>query len=461
MVVLYPWGGAALTPRNPITDRDLSEMKPLNASNYASCTRRLLTLGVAGVLSFAPLPAFGAAPVKDKTEGESTSDSAPSKLETEAAAAEVGGTVALLRFTGASGTGATMREGIQDSLVEYGYAVKGIKRTIEDAAKKNKCKEIDDACLAQIATYLNANAKTPFDFYIYGEAAPAPGQGFVRVYDIGQQKTVKRFDLTFAEGDFMLASTFPWAVARATAEYQSPAGALSADEQRVMEELDEPQKSQEQIDAENAAIAKGADGAGQGFDPQIGEQPVNLRKDFKAFCRTGPREDKITMTTDGEEDVERDMRPSCKRGPVMGYWQPRSYVALTLTALAAAGTGLMYGLAAGANGDWKDAKSALDASNLDGSDPSQNDCENNPDCYVNLAGAVSEAGMKIRKRAVAGDVLLGSTLLLGGILAIIIYQDRTGAKRFIRERKEMDLANIRIGPMLTEEGGGASFGFEF
>src|SRR5690606_11716030 len=153
-----------------------------------------------------------------------------------------------------------------------------------------------------------------------------------------------------------------------------------------------------------------------------GEQTVDLRAEFKDFCRTGPREDKEVEGDDDEIIKERDLRPLCKRGPVFGYWQPRAWVALTLTVGSAAGMGIMYGLAAAARSDWRKAADALEASGLSDSDPN-NSCDGDV-CYADLAGEVSNATAQVRRRAIIGDVLLGSTVLLAGVLAIIIYQDR-------------------------------------
>ena len=144
---------------------------------------------------------------------------------------------------------------------------------------------------------------------------------------------------------------------------------------------------------------------------------------------------------------------------MFGYWQPRAWVALTLTLGSAAGMGVMYGLAAAARSDWRDAKDALDASGLSATDPN-NACDGGV-CYADLAGEVSNASAQVRRRAIIGDVLLGSTVLLAGVLAIIIYQDREAAKKFLQNEKELRaISNLRVGPSFGDTNG-AAVSFEF
>jgi hypothetical protein len=65
------------------------------------------------------------------------------------------------------------------------------------------------------------------------------------------------------------------------------------------------------------------------------------------------------------------------------------------------------------------------------------------------------------RRAIIGDVLLGSTVLLAGVLAIIIYQDRQAAKAFLENEKELRaISNLRVGPVFGEQNG-AAMSFEF
>jgi hypothetical protein len=120
----------------------------------------------------------------------------------------------------------------------------------------------------------------------------------------------------------------------------------------------------------------------------------------------------------------------------------------------------MWGLAAAAKSDWRKAADELEASDLSATDPN-NRCNADGVCYEDLAGAVSDATGQIRRRAIVGDVFLGATVLLTGVLAIIIYQDRQAAKGFISREKELRaLSNLRVAPVFGRING-AALGFEF
>jgi len=48
------------------------------------------------------------------------------------------------------------------------------------------------------------------------------------------------------------------------------------------------------------------------------------------------------------------------------------------------------------------------------------------------------------------------------VLAIIIYQDRTDAKRFIKEEKSLKaISDLRVGPMLSKQTQGLGLSFRF
>jgi hypothetical protein len=397
-----------------------------------------LTLGLVS----ASLPAFAAPPEEAPAETPPASD-----------AANVGGNVAMLKFTGDPVNSEGFRGRVSGSLETAGYTAVNLKPTIDAAADKNKCRKVDDACLEKIGPYLNKNAKTAFDFFVYGDI-PASGTGTVVIYDIAKKKIVRELVIAVGPDDYILPEVFGPAVARALTHYQAPPAPATDEEKKLLATLDEPEKTQEELDAEAKLIAEAEDAARKRYKEnlQVGEQTVDLRADFKDFCRTGPRQDTEVQQLDGSVKKERDLRPVCKRGPVFGYWQPRAWVAMTLTIGSAAAMGAMYGLAAAAHGDWKAAKSDLESSGLSATDPN-NRCDGGV-CYEDLAGQVSEASTQIRKRAIIGDVLLGSTVLLAGVFAIIISQDRSAAKGFIAEEKEKKaMSNLRVGP------GSVSFDF--
>ena len=411
-------------------------------------TRRIvgacLTLG----LVTAPLPVFAAPPAEEGGDAPAT----------EAAPTTATGNVAILKFTGDDYQAGMYRDRIQASLEAQGFTAKFIKPTIAEAQSKNKCRTLDDACLEKVAAYLNKNTATAFDYFMWAEV-PATGSGTVVVYDIKKKAKIVDIDLAVSYNDIILIEVIGAAIARRLAETQIPPEPATEAEKEILATLDQPKETPEEIAQRKADLEKAADEAGDSIVPDAGEQSVDLRADFKDLCRTGPREDREVEGDDGEINKERDLRPACKRGPVFGYWQPRAWVALTLTLGSAAGMGVMYGLAAAARSDWRAAKDNLEASGLSGTDPN-NACDGGV-CYADLAGEVSNASSQVRRRAIVGDVLLGSTVLLAGVLAIIIYQDRQAAKNFLKEEKEMRaVSNLRLGPVFGETNG-AALSFEF
>jgi hypothetical protein len=415
-------------------------------------------LAVAGTVALAPLPALAAPPAEDeKSEAEEAAPAEP--------AGEVGGKVAVLRFGGSDPDGGNdYRVAVTEQLTEKGYEVKGVARTVEESAKKVKCKgsELDDKCLDRVGQYVNKNAKAEFDFFVYGtvNTQDAAGTSSIVIFDMA--KKTKAFELEFQRPseDYILPLSLPRAIAGDLAEYQVPPGPLTAEEEKIIATLDEPEKTEEEIAAEKKKLEEAEKARLAAFDQQRlqAKKDVDLKAEFDKFCRKGPREDQVVENEDGSETKIRDLRPACKRGPFWGYWQPRAYVALVLTGGLAVTTGLMYGLALGAHQDWKKASDDLEASGFDENDPNQSgDCDTG-DCYANLAGKVSEAGARVRKNAILGDVFLGATVLMAGVLGIIISQDRAAAKGYLIQQK--DLA-MNVGPMLGNGTYGAGANFRF
>ena len=413
-----------------------------------SLARRLIGTTLALGLATAPLPVLAAPPSEDAPAASSAEQT-------------VGGNVAILKFTGDDYQAGAFREKVQAALSEQGYTANFIKRSIDEAKDKNKCKSLDATCLDKIGAYLNKNSSVAYDFYVWAEV-PATGNGSIVVYDIAKKQKVADVPLAMSYNDYILAEVVGAAVAKRVVESQVPPTPATAEEQEILATLDQPAETPEEIAARDKALADAAAAAAANANANLdaGEQTVDLKAEFKDFCRTGPREDKEVEGDDGEISKERDLRPACKRGPVFGYWQPRAWVALTLTLGSAAGMGLMYGLAAASRSDWKDAKDKLDASGLSGTDPNQA-CNADGVCYLDLAGDVSTASSQIRRRAIIGDVLLGSTVLLAGVLAVIIYQDRSAAKAYLSKEKELRaVSNLRVAPVLGTTNG-AAMSFEF
>jgi hypothetical protein len=397
-----------------------------------------------------------------------TAAAGPAKKKAKAAAAEPatdGKTVAMLAFSG-DPKGAEVRGDVQLALEEEGFTVKRVALDLDAAATKIKCKkEIDGSdCLDALGKWLNSNPKTAADFIVFGSfEAAAPKTATIVVYDIAKADRVQTFETAFAEQDLILPIALPRALVGELEDRIEPPPPATDEEAAIIAGLDEPEKTPEIIKAEQDRIAKAqADAEQQQQDAVIdtSDIEVDLKKDHKDFCREGKR------TKRESKDDPKDMRPSCKRGPFWGYWQPRAYVAMTLAIGSGIGMAAMYGAALAARGPYSDAVDALDAynANTNGCDPTRD-----PNCIVDgdqaydaLATEVSRTGATMRERAIIGDVLLGTTVLLGGVLAIIVYQDRRDAKEFIRQEKGLRaISDLRVGPMITKDQQGVGMGFRF
>lgn len=393
----------------------------------------------------------------------STAIAAPAKPA--AAPATNGKTIALLRFSGASTT--DLRGGIQTVLEEKGWSIKSVALDLAAAGAKVKCKgdvgSLD--CLDTIGKWLNSNPKTAADYIIHGKyIAGTPNRAEVVVYDARKNTVVRGFELTLSETDLIGPVVLPQTLAQAMDEYLTPPEPITEDEKKIIAALDEPDKTPEEIAAEAKAIQDAEDAAAKaasaGIEIDTENIPVDLKADFKDFCRTGPRNKRKSR-----EDPK-DLRPSCKRGPFWGYWQPRAWVAMGLTIGAGIGTIAFYGAALAARGPYKDSVDALDGYLGEvGGDPRRdpNFATNNGQSYDALATEVSRTGSVVRSRALIGDVLLGSTALLAGVLTIIIFQDRTDAKNYIKQEKGLRAISktMRFTPVVTKQGGGLGFGMKF
>ncbi|HET6585522.1 MAG TPA: hypothetical protein VFG69_18815 [Nannocystaceae bacterium] len=383
------------------------------------------------------------------------------------APATSGKTVALLRFGGPPPSRGDLRPLVQAKLEENGFSIKSVALDLPGAAAKVKCKGAPDTpeCFATIGKWLNSSPKTAADFIVHGTyTAGTPMTGKFVVYDIAKGVVVRQFDMAIAEEDLVAREVLPGAVATALVDHMTPPAPISEAEQKIIASLDEPEKTPEQIAAEQKAIADAeADAAREVADAEVIDTeniPVDLRADFKDFCRTGPRKKRKSR-----EDPK-DLRPKCQRGPIFGYWQPRAWVALTLTLGAGIGTIAAYSLALVARKPYKAAVSDVDAYvDAAGGDPSKdpNLAMQGDQRYDALATEVSRTGSIMRRRAIVGDVLLGTTVLLTGVLAIIIFQDRTDAKNFIKQEKGLRAISktFRLAPTFSRTGAGAGMGFKF
>ncbi|MEM7156397.1 MAG: hypothetical protein AAF799_26325 [Myxococcota bacterium] len=418
----------------------------------ASSLSRVLSLTVAATVCAAPMPAFAATPLPSIAAAPKSDEPATD-----------GKTLALLRFDGGDAAN-ELRATLQTALQDQGYTARGVALDTTTAAKKVKCKAGPDSdeCLAAVGKWLNKTPKTAADFIMFGTVGEGAGaEVTIVVYDIAKGERVKTFNTKFNEGDLILPIVLPQQVVTSLNDHREPPPPATAEEQAIIDTLDEPLKTPEEIQAELDAIKKAEEDAARAQQDAVistDDIEADLVEDFDAFCR---KEGEPRKKRESKEDPK-DLRPACKRGPFWGYWQPRAWVALGLTTGAALGAATMYTLALVGRGPYGDAVDALDAYNAQANGDPRRDPNAAAGGYDALATEVSRTGAIVQRRAIVGDVLLGTSVLLGGVLAIIIYQDRNDAKNFIKEEKSIRaISDVRVGPILTRDTQGVGFGFRF
>lgn len=426
-----------------------------------SSLRCTLVGALSGAIVLAPLPALAA-------DGPSFGAGALLLAPAAAApaAAPAGNVVGLMRFGGDPDAASTMRSQVQTDLEGAGYSVRGVALDIDAAAAKVKCRGGGDECAGKVADWLikgGAKGGTTYNFLVYGSWSADPSKpGKLVIYDVAQKKKVGEFSPAATVDDLILPLALPREMIARLKDYQTPPAPASEAEQKVLAELDEPARTPEEIAAETKAITDAENAVDNGSSESIDSSgvTVDLKADFKKFCRTGPRTPRVN------KDDPKDLRPACKLGPKFGYFQTRGWVALGLTGGALITSGLFYALGLAARGPYKDSVKALEDSKLTGLDPTTSGQ------YTELAADVAAKGNTMRRRLIGGDVALLTTVLLGAVLGIIIYQDRTDAKEFIKTEKALKMGegskqarirpkNFRGGPILGTQMQGVSFGFDF
>jgi hypothetical protein len=372
----------------------------------------------------------------------------------------LGGNVGLLKFEGADAD--AWRFEVKTQLEDKGYRVTGVKKSYTEATAAAKCKANDEACLAPVAAYLQKGTKTPFDFFVYAQLGDHGDTAVVAIYDIKNAKLVRKMTFTRSADDLMAPLIVPRTVASSIVDYQAPPPPLSDEEQATLAALDEPAKTPEELAQEQKQIADAQEAARRAYNENldVGAQSVDLRKDFKELCRKGKREDVYKETPEGERVLEaRDYRPACKMGPTFGYLQARSWILLGLTSVGALATLGMYTGALGTRlGPYRGAKDDLDAAIDDGLDPN---APADADQYANLAGEVSEYGHRVRTLALGGDIALGTSLLFGVVLVILVADDRKEAREALSRDKELKMSDFRVSPIMGRGTYGVGAGFRF
>jgi hypothetical protein len=427
-----------------------------------SISQRLLSVAVALGLLAPPFHATAFASASAEADVVALT-LAPRGKKAAAAPATDGKTIGLMRFSGDPKSN-QLREDVKATLEANGFSVKSVALDMGAASAKVKCKAgpMSDQCAESVSKWLNASPKTAADLLVFGSVDPGPSkQAEVVVFDAKAGKPIKRWTASLATEDLVVPIVLPQAVARGVKEHFDPPAEATEDEKKIIAELDEPDKTPEEIQAEKDELAKVEDDAtkvGMGQAAKVKDVPVDLKADFKDFCREGARAKRKTR------DDPKDLRPKCKRGPFWGYWQPRAWVALGLTSGLALGTIAFYSLALVARSPYKKSVDDLDAYTATlQDDPTR---VPPPDgTYTELATEVSRTGSIMRRRAIVGDVLLGATVLVGAVLGIIIYQDRRDAKQFLKEEKGLrqaeQVSDVRVGPIITKETKGMGLSFRF
>jgi len=425
----------------------------MSAKTSASFASRLLSIAVTAAIGVAALPVAPASAAEALSLVVAPAKDAP---------ATDGKTVALMRFTG-DPSSADLRVDAQSALTEAGYTVTTVALDVADAAKRIKCKDepTSDACLEALGKWLNNSPKTAADFIVFGSVDGGPEKrAEIVLYSVKDNKRIKTLRPMLGTGDLILPIVLGGAMGKALNEHANPPEPATAEEQKILAELDEPEKTPEEIAAEQKALddaQKKAEEIAAGAAANIEDVEVDLKADFKDFCREGKRKKRESR------DDPKDLRPKCQRGPFWGYWQPRAWVALALTSGAAIGTVAFYSAALAARGPYNDAVDAVDAYKAEvGGDPATDPRLDRDGRYVELATEVSATGTTMNRRAIFGDAFLGATVVLGGVMAIIIWQDRRDAKNYIKQEKALRaVSDVRIAPIVTREtqGVGASFKF--
>ncbi len=392
---------------------------------------------------------------------------APMPVLAEEAAADAGasagapkpadGQVGLMRF---GGDGNDLRVSVQQSFEGEGFTVKGVALDIQTAAGKVKCKgpkddSVTDECLAKIGLWLNKKGKQqpPYTYLVFGTYGSLDeGQSTrVIVYDLINSKRVVDYQASPSSDDLILPLMLPRAVATGVQDYITPPAPITPEEQKVIDDLDAGLTAEEKA-AQDEAVNDAREGVLSGPTGPMSMEgiQVDLKKDFDKFARDGKR------TKRKSKEDPKDLRPSRKLGPFFGYWQPRAWVALGLMGAGLVATGALYGAGLARRGAYSDAVAALEGSGTTANNPDQTED------YTDLASQVASTGADYRKLLVGGDVALASSVVLFGVLAIIVYQDRTEAKAFIKQEKALaGIKNLRVGPVFAKGFQGASLGFRF
>jgi len=355
--------------------------------------------------------------------------------------------IALLRFSG-DPSGADLREEVKASLVATGVQVRSVALDLPAAATRIGCTgdPSREECLIGVGRWLAASPATAAGWIVTGHVEPgSPKRIEVTIFDVASGQKARILTASVGEADLILPIVLSGGIAEGIVRTTRGQLVPTPKEQEQLAELDEPSKTPEELAAEAEALAAAARVQPKtSVDGESAPIKVDLRADFKEFCRTGP------PTKRTSPDDPKDLRPKCQRGPFWGYWQPRSFVATGLTLGLAVATIAYYSAALAARGPYRDAVDAVSDYEADvGGDPRRDPtfAESGDRRYDELATEVSRTGDVMQGRAIVGDVLLGASVAMLGVTSIIVRQDRRDAKAFIGQEKGLRaISTLRVVP---------------
>lgn len=157
-----------------------------------------------------------------------------------------------------------------------------------------------------------------------------------------EPQPVARMEARFVDGDLILPIVFPMALAERVEQRVDPPAPPSPAELEVLARLDEPPPPRG-VPVVRTSTPAPAPPPPPMTRPVVMKAPggsiddaIDLRRDFEQVCRSGPRRRRTSP------DDPRDLRPSCRLGPTLGYVRPRTWVVASMFVASSVATGLAF-----------------------------------------------------------------------------------------------------------------------